>query len=101
MQPHPGKFYSTILDCYICYKSMRDQQDNDSIITTPWCISVQVRGQSFIPGTEAHLPRAQFEPANLVMPSAPVDHKVYHTVLMKNNGNDPIAYDFQLDHRLV
>lgn len=80
---------------------MRDQQDDDSIITTPWCISVQARGHSFIPPAEAYLPRAVFEPANIVMPSAPVGYRVYQTVLMINNGNSPIAYDFQLEHRLV
>ena len=78
---------------------MRDQQDNDSIITTPWCVSVQARGHSFIPGTEAYLPRALFDPANVIMPSAPVGHEVYQTVVMINNGNSPIAYDFHLDHR--
>ena len=80
---------------------MRDQQDNDAIITIPWCISVQARGHSFIPTAEAYLPRAVFDPATVVMPSAPVGHHVYHTVLMINNGNSPIAYDFQLDHMLV
>ena len=80
---------------------MRDQQDSDSIITTPWCISVQARGHSFIPGTEAYLPRAVFDPASIIMPSAAVNHKVYQTVAMINNGNSPIAYDFQLDHKLA
>ena len=98
---HPGKFYCAVLDCYVCYKSMRDQQDDDSIITTPWCISVLARGHSFIPGTEAYLPRALFDPATVIMPSAPVGREVYQTVVMINNGNSPIAYDFQLDHRLV
>lgn len=79
---------------------MRDQQDNDSIITTPWCISVQAKGHSFSPTTEAYLPRALFNPVNIVMPSATVGHKVYQTVVMVNNGNSPIDYDFQLDQRL-
>ena len=80
---------------------MRDQQDNDSIITIPWCISVLARGRSFIPGTEAYLPRALFDPPTIIMPSAPVNHEVYQTVVMTNNGNSPIAYNFQLDDRLV
>ena len=80
---------------------MRDQQDDDSIITTPWCVSVQARAHSFIPGSEAYLPRAVFDPANIIMPSAAVNHKVYQTVVMINNGNSPIAYDFQLDHKLA
>ena len=53
------------------------------------------------PGTEAYLPRALFDPATVIMPSAPVGREVYQTVVMINNGNSPIAYDFQLDHRLV
>ena len=79
---------------------MRDQQDNDSIITTPWCISVQAKGHNFSPATEAHLPRALFDPLNIVMPSVAVGHKVYQTVVMINNGNSSIDYDFQLDQRL-
>lgn len=80
---------------------MRDQQDNDSIITIPWCISIQARGHSFISGTEAYIPRALFNPSNIVMPSAPLGHKVYQTALMINNGNSPTGYDFQLEHKLV
>ena len=81
---------------------MRDQQqDNDYIITPPWCISVHARGHTIIPATEAYLPRAVFNPSNIIMPSVVVNHKVYQTVLMVNNGNSPIAYDFQLDHGLV
>jgi len=79
---------------------MRDQQDNDSIITTPWCISVQAKAHSFSPATEAYLPRALFDPATIIMPSAPLGHKVYQTAVMINNGNSPIDYDFQLDQRL-
>ena len=81
---------------------MRDQQDNDYIITTPWCVSVHARGHTIIPATEAYLPRAVFNPAsNIIMPSSVVGHKVYQTVLMINNGNSPIAYDFQLEHGSV
>ncbi|XP_065886516.1 cilia- and flagella-associated protein 65-like [Dysidea avara] len=92
---NPNQYYYSVMDCYICYKSMREQQDNDRIITVPWCISVRARGNSFMSSSEPYLPRALFTPRCVVMPSSSVGHEVHQTLVMTNNGNSPIAYDFQ------
>ena len=99
-QCNPNQYYYSVMDCYICYKSMREQQDNDRIITVPWCISVRARGNSFMSSSEPYLPRALFTPRCVVMPSSSVGHEVHQTLVMTNNGNSPIAYDFQ-QHRYI
>ena len=100
LQCNPNQYYSGVLDCYICYKSMRELQDNDNIITAPWCISISARGNSFVSSSEPYLPRALFTPRNIVMPSSSVGQTAHQTFIMTNNGNSPIAYDFQ-QHRWV
>jgi len=77
---------------------MREQQDNDVIITAPWCISVTAMGNGFLPLSEPYQPRALFTPCSVVMPPTSLRRDVHQTVVMSNNGNSPIAYDFE-QHR--
>lgn len=93
-----NQFFSADLECYAFYKSMRDYRlVEDTTLCPPWCLSLSATGHTFAMGTETFIPRSQWDVKQLVFPATTVDGMSYRTLLLSNNGQNPIHFAFDDD----
>ncbi|KAI9141425.1 hypothetical protein BKA69DRAFT_1166792 [Paraphysoderma sedebokerense] len=89
-------FYGNELECFAHFKSMRNfRLVNEGTFTPPWCLTLQVAGNTFSEGQESFIPKLQFPANRLDFPACHVDACVYRTVRVTNAGDTPVKFIFQ------
>lgn len=82
---------------------MRDHRlVDDSVIMTPWCLTVNVMAHTFPNHKETFIPVCTWDHTTMVFPPVTsLADSVYRTCLLTNAGDNPIHYSFQLDDSQV
>ncbi|BFZ22011.1 hypothetical protein BsWGS_25049 [Bradybaena similaris] len=92
-----NKMYGSELECFVCYKSMRDYKlVEDLTLCPPWCLTLKCLGHTFMPNNDTFLPRAVIDPLVVVFPAVNTGESTHQTLLLANAGDTPILYDLTL-----
>ena len=76
---------------------MRETQlITDETISAPWSLSLYCSGETFEPNHEPFLPRYDTDTPALLFPPTLPDQAVFRTLLLKNTGDTPMAFNVSL-----
>ncbi|KAJ3335278.1 hypothetical protein HDU91_002257, partial [Kappamyces sp. JEL0680] len=90
-----NEFYGKQLECFCYFKSMRNfRLVNEDTFTPPWCLTVEVAGNTFPPGEDTFIPKIDFGRTRVVFPPCYVDRSEYQTVKIANAGDTTVKFSF-------
>jgi hypothetical protein len=96
-----NKFYSTELECYCYYKSMRNfRMVSEQTLTPSWCLTPKIMGNTFPPDINNFLPNIEFSNKIIHFPSIILNKTYYRTIRIQNPGDTIVRYSFMNEDEL-
>ncbi|ORX51756.1 hypothetical protein BCR36DRAFT_287578 [Piromyces finnis] len=96
-----NRFYSTELECYCYYKSMRNFRIvSEQTLTPSWCLTPKIMGNTFSPDINNYLPNIEFPNKIINFPSCIINKTYYRTIRIKNSGDTIVKYSFMNEEEL-
>ncbi|ORX76894.1 hypothetical protein BCR32DRAFT_295949 [Anaeromyces robustus] len=96
-----NKLYSTELECYCYYKSMRNFRIvSEQTLTPSWCLTPKIIGDTFSPDINNFLPNIEFSNKIINFPSCILKKTYYRTISIKNSGDTTVKYSFMNEDEL-
>eukprot|EP00795_Rhopilema_esculentum_P013350 gene13350-4200_t len=93
-----GQFFSAEVEGFAFYKSMRDHRlVEDATMCPPWCLTTIATGHTFPQKSETFLPDCEFNTRNLIFSPVTTINSSYKTLLLTNNGKNPVDFAFDED----
>lgn len=93
-------YYFAELEAYVSFKSNRTfRLVNINAFTPPWCLVVNVCGNTFASPTEQFLPKISFRlgKRQVHFPPCYLGETVFQTILMENSSDTPAMFEFVID----
>lgn len=93
-------YYFAELEAYVSFKSNRTfRLVNVDAFSPPWCLVVNVCGNTFASPTEQFLPKISFRLAKrkVHFPPCYLGENVFQTILMENSSDTPAMFEFVAD----
>jgi hypothetical protein len=96
------QFYGKELECFAYYKSMSDYRLVSDVTTTlPWCLTLTALGHTFASTSETFLPQMTTSSDSLLLDPVSVGQMGFRTLLLRNEGDTPIKFDFEAEGPLT
>ncbi|XP_027821002.2 cilia- and flagella-associated protein 65 isoform X5 [Ovis aries] len=91
--PHPNGLYAVELEAFAVYKVLRSYNniEEDCTVCPSWCLTLQVRGHSYCPGLEHHIPQYTLDAPKL-FPAVSPSEPSYRSLLLVNKGSMLLTY---------
>ncbi|XP_072325408.1 cilia- and flagella-associated protein 65 isoform X1 [Scyliorhinus torazame] len=79
--------FAAELECFAYYKVMRDHRFVDeNTFCPPWCLTVNVQGNTLQPGQEHFIPKYVLDSTEVVLPAVNEKGVIYKTLMLMNSG---------------
>uniref|UniRef100_M3XH82 Cilia and flagella associated protein 65 n=1 Tax=Latimeria chalumnae TaxID=7897 RepID=M3XH82_LATCH len=89
--------YWAELEAFACYRMQNNFRNmKDDIFHPPWCVTVQVSGNTFQAGQEHFIPCYHLDSPTLTFPVVNPMETAYRSMLLQNMGDCPLLFDLEI-----